>query len=493
LSAPSNVGIFGSLSFLAKDTLLYGFANAFSKLISVIVFPLLTRHFSVDSFGKIDILFALSNLMLIIFVFGQDSAVARFYYEYDKDETKQKEVVSWSLYIQLVVGFILLPILFYNADFISNKFTGTEDNVYLIFLILASVPFGIMINFSSNILKWTFKRGEFLMITMGSSITYLSLVALAIMFFDPTIIDIFYTYLLSRVIFSLIGFLYIKKYITPVKDYKIFKDLMHYAVPYGLICVIAAAIPSLDRYFIANKLDEFNLGIYAVGYKVASLLSYPVTAFQTAWGPFYLSIFKEKNIDQTFNEVLSVFSAVIFFLVLSVVLTSDIIVTTLASEKYLMSVPIVFPIVLSVAIIAIKDVSTIGIDLSMKTQYRLYSSLINLGTIVGFILLLIRPFGIMGVAYSLVLGSLIQIFFEVYTANKVNSIRFSFKSTLFLFFLVFISGLCVHLVDVSHGIFYVIAFRLLILSLFTILAILSIPRHLLTLLILQIKVRWKKK
>lgn len=331
------------------------------------------------------------------------------------------------------------------------------------------------------------------MITMGSSLTYLLLVAGAILFFDPSIIDIFYIYLFSRIVFSIFGFLFVKKFITWVKDYKIFKDLMHYAVPYGLICVIAAAIPSLDRYFIANKLDAYQLGIYAVGYKVASLLSYPVTAFQTAWGPFYLSLFKEKNIDQTFNEVLSVFSAVIFFLVLSVVLTSDIIVITLASDKYLMSVPIVFPILLSVAIMAIKDVSTIGIDLSMKTQYRLYSSLINLATIVVFILFLIRPFGIIGVAYSLVLGSIAQIFFEVYTAKKVNSIRFSFKSSLYLFFLVFISGLCVLLVDRSFGLFYIISFRLLILSLFTVLAILSIPKHLLTPLILQIKGRWGKK
>ena len=489
----ANTGVLGRLKFLAKDTMLYGFANAFSKLISVIVFPLLTNYFSVESYGKIDILFAIANLLVILMVFGQDSAVARFYYEHDKDGAKQKEVVSWSLYIQIVLTVLILPIIIFNADLLAAKFTGNAADGNLVLLIAAMLRFGILINFSGNILKWTFKRKEFLVITMGSSITYLCLVAIAVLFFKPTVVDIFYLYLFSRVVFGIVGFLYTRKYITKVRDIRLFKNLMRYAAPYGFICVIAAAIPSLDRYFITNKLDVYQLGIYAVGYKVAAMLSYPVTAFQTAWGPFYLSQFKEKDINHTFNEILTLFSSVIFFIVISVVLLSDIIVTMLASDKYIMSVPIVFPIILSIAVTAIKDVSTIGIDLSMKTQYRFYSSLLNLGAIVLFILLLIKPFGILGVAYALLIGSVVQALFEVYIAKKFYAIKFSYKSTLVLFFVVLILSLSVNLVSGNYPVFYILCFRVILFSCFIAIAIYSVPTYLLKSGMSKIKARWKKK
>lgn len=480
------------LNFLAKDALLYGFANAFSKLISIITFPLLTRYFSVEAYGKIDILFVFANLFVILFVFGQDSAVARFYYEYDKEPNRQNQVVSLSLMIQLIFCSVLIPVLWWNTDYLILNITGEIADKNLIYIILSVIPFGILINFSSNILKWTFDGKKFLVVTLGNSILYLSMVAIAVLFFNPDIIDIFYLYLISRVIFSIIGLSFVKKFIVKIKDVHLVKPLMNYATPYGLICVIAAAIPSLDRYFISNQLGSYQLGIYAVGYKLSGLISYPITAFQTAWGPFYLTMFKEEKIDKTFNDVLVIFSSVIFLIVLIILLLSDFLIMVLASSKYLEALPIILPILLGIAITSIKDIVSIGIDLSLKTRYRLYGTLIQIIFLLLFIYLLIKPMGIVGVAYALFLSSIAHFIYEFSISKKLNSLHFQLRNTFILFCSVTILGFLIHFIE-TDNLYYIITYRTLILSIFILLIYKIIPKHILLSVVSKLRLKFINK
>lgn len=492
MSQVSELGLLGRLKFLAKDTFLYGIANSLSKLISVIVFPLLTRYFSVEAFGKIDILFAMANLLVALIVFGQDSAVARFYYEYDKDDVKQREIVSLSLFIQIVVLLIMMPILWYNAGFLAFKFTGNYSDNNLIKIIILTLPFGVSINYSANILKWTFKRKEFMMVTMGSSVTYLILVVISVSLFNPNIIDIFYLFIISRIIFSVVGLSFIKNYIIKVKNFQLVKSLLKYASPYGLICVIMAAIPSLDRYFIANSLNTYYLGIYAVGYKVANLLNFPISAFQTAWGPFYLSIFKDENNKETFNNILIIFSSVILTLTTVLALFSDYIIKVFASSKYIEAQPIILPLLLSIAVTSIKDVTTIGIDLSMKTVYRIYAMTIRLFTTLVCIYLFIDPLGILGVALALLMGSLAHFIFEVYQSQKIYSLKFSFKGSLVIFMATVIAGVSGNWI-MDYDFYISITVRMLILMMFFTLIYKVSPQDLLIIFTNKIKHNWAKK
>jgi O-antigen/teichoic acid export membrane protein len=90
----------GRLHFLLRDATLYGGAAAISKAFALITFPLLARHFSVEEYGVLDYFLVLGSLLAIFFIFGQDSAVARYFYEYEETETRQ-QLISQSLVFQL--------------------------------------------------------------------------------------------------------------------------------------------------------------------------------------------------------------------------------------------------------------------------------------------------------------------------------------------------------------------------------------------------------
>lgn len=81
MNESNKLSLGGRLKFLARDTAIYGLGGALNKAIALITFPLLARHFSVQDYGLIDLLNTTVVLLVTLLVFGQDSAVVRFFYE----------------------------------------------------------------------------------------------------------------------------------------------------------------------------------------------------------------------------------------------------------------------------------------------------------------------------------------------------------------------------------------------------------------------------
>ena len=87
------------LKFLAKDSVVYGMAGALSKLFSLISLPILTRCFTVSEYGIVDLFATILTTFSLLVVFGQDSGVARYFYEY-KSNQERRELISESLLLQ---------------------------------------------------------------------------------------------------------------------------------------------------------------------------------------------------------------------------------------------------------------------------------------------------------------------------------------------------------------------------------------------------------
>ena len=118
--------------------------------------------------------------------------------------------------------------------------------------------------------------------------------SITVYFLNFDIITALIINLTSNIIFSILGILFIRKWITFTfeKFYK--KELILFAIPIGLACIIESFMPVIERQLILKYLSLHNLGIYAAT-KIAMIISLLIGAFQICWDPMALSIFKEKN------------------------------------------------------------------------------------------------------------------------------------------------------------------------------------------------------
>lgn len=405
LDAPSRLSTRHRLRFLAKDSLLYGGAAALNKAFALITFPLLARHFSVADYGLIDLFMVFASLLAIFFIFGQDSAVARFFYEYNDEDTR-RQVISQSLVLQ--VGFILavLPILWFSVGKLARMLTDAPAGELLLKLVLLQAPFLVLINFSQNLLKWTFARSRFMIISLGSVVLNMIFLLFAVLIVDVGVAGVFVVSLAVQIASAALGLIFVRYWLVLPRSFGFIRELLPYAIPYGVICCLGAFVPALERSVVSTVLGSHELGLYAAGAKVAMLISLVIQAFQTAWGPFSLAIHKEPNAAHTYNWVLKGFVLSMCVVVLLLSAIAQPVIYLLASDRYAAAAIVVFPLAMGLAIQATSWITEIGVGISKKSYLSLYSYTVFLSVTGLAIYVFANALGLVGVALGVMTGHL---------------------------------------------------------------------------------------
>lgn len=93
-----------------------------------------------------------------------------------------------------------------------------------------------------------------------------------------------------------------------------------------------------------------------------------VGAFQTAWGPFSLSLYKQSDSIDTYNLVLKSFVLVMVTCSLLLGAVAYPLITILATERYAHGAIVVFPLALALVIQATGWITEIGIGISKRSH-----------------------------------------------------------------------------------------------------------------------------
>ena len=205
------------------------------------------------------------------------------------------------------------------------------------------------------------------------------------------------------------------------------RHMLRFGWPYMVIAVTAAVIPAVDRFFITHYLNLESMGLYAVGYKFAFLLMLPITAFQTAWAPFGFAIYKEANAAETYNKVLTYYVASITVLAFCLIAVSQPMISLLASSRYLAGSIVVMPIAFGLILESTAWILGLGLDLSKRTHFSALSYFMGLSVSALTIWFLIKPLGILGVAYGMMAGRVAQGFGYSFFAYRAHPLRFGWK------------------------------------------------------------------
>ena len=440
IQSPTRLSQPGRLRFLLRDSTLYGGAAAISKAFSLITFPLLARHFTVTDYGIFDYFSVLIGLLALLFIFGQDSAVARYFYEYE-DADERKQLISQSLIFQLAVLAVFLPLLWLNASWLTGLMIDASDRVLLFKLALLQLPFLLLINFSQNLLKWTFERSRFLTLSLGSTVLNASLLSISILVFDYGIPGVLTASLLVYIVFSALGLFFVRKWLVLPKGFRRLLEMLPFAIPCGAISVASAFSPTLERTLTNHLLGIEPLGLYAAATKIAMLIGLLVSAFQTAWGPFALSLYKQTDAGQTYNQVLRLFTISMCLAVLFITLLAQPLIHILASNNYNGAVVVVFPLVMGLAIQAISWITEIGISLSKRSYLNLYAYLAAIIMTLTGIWFLTPVFGLLGVGLGVLLGLIIKALMASWLAQRAYPLPWCYKSAILLISLTLVIGL----------------------------------------------------
>lgn len=426
-SSLSKAGLLSKLKFLLKDSAVYGIASALSRFVSIFTVPVLTRTFSKEEFGAIDAISVFGALIIPFLFIGMDSAIARYFFEEKTNDGKQ-QIISQPFFLSFVLSILFSLLLVLFAEDVILLYLKTDAYVLEFQIMAATLPFSFLTSFSMNLLKWTFERKRFLIVSIGNTLTTVLLVLTFIVGFNYGPVYIFHAALIAKLVFAVIGIFFIREWIVMTKRTDYLVKLLRFGFPLMVVAFLVALIPSMDRYVITQRLSLEDLGIYALGMKVVTGLLIIDRGIQTAWGPFAYATFQAPNAGHSFNLILKFFAIALSVVVLLLVTFEKVLIYIFGSESYREAHIVVVFLGFALVARSLTAVSGIGVELSKKTEYHVVSYIV--GVLVGFALMysLAPGFGIVGVAFGFMVSRIIVFVIEGALSN------YSYKGAIINYF-----------------------------------------------------------
>ncbi|MBS1533460.1 MAG: polysaccharide biosynthesis C-terminal domain-containing protein [Bacteroidetes bacterium] len=375
---------------LFKQTLIYGLATVFPRIISFILNPLFVYYLPNKSqMGEVSVIFAYLVFFNVVLSYGMETAFFRFY----NSEDNKKKVISTST-ISLFwssVGFLALALICRKN---LGEWSGisTEFITYTIWILaldaLAIIPFS-KLRAEKRPMRYAAIKIANVSINLLLNVFFLALLPKWAAqnpdgFFNTIYLDhyqigyIFISNLLAS-LFTLVVLIPNYTRISWNFDLDLWKRMMRYGLPI-LFAGIAFAI---NEHFDKILLDWLqvpmsDIGAYSACYKIGMFMVLYRTAYTLGIEPFFFSHANHENAQQTYATITKYFVIFGSFISLFVIVFADLFKHILVPNVHYWDAMKVVPlIVLANFFLGIYTNLSVWYKLIDKTHIGAYISLVG--------------------------------------------------------------------------------------------------------------------
>lgn len=269
-----------------KNSSIYLIGELIAKAIPFLLLPYLTESLGVDGYGELANVEAYIALALVFIGLSQDGAISRYYYFYGH-RSINIIIKSSFIYTASLAGLILLFALYFEKTLI-----------FYVVLVAVSQSF---LNVQLALRLCQKKPLDYIFIQLFSSVLSVSLTVVLFETLEETYINRILSMIFANFSASYLGWLlFRKKNKNKYRKKHIIKGVT-YLVSFGFPLLLHQMSfffkGHLDCILIHEKFSDAELGIYALGFQVASVFTVLLLAVNKAVIPFFYSSLKQKEID----------------------------------------------------------------------------------------------------------------------------------------------------------------------------------------------------
>lgn len=281
--------------YLVKNTALFALNSIGTRLITFFLVPLYTVAFSTAEYGTIDLITTIATILVPIITINIGEAVMRFSLDENADNNAIMSVGIFFTVLSLFFGFGIVMII--------TLFTEIKVNSWIIYFYC--ILQGMYQTFSCN-LRGQEKLFQYAVANIISTFMSAILNIVFLIVFQWGITGYFLVYIISYII-SVVYCAHVGNILKIIKNYHVEKNILKNMAKYSIVLV-----PNSLMWWIMNSSDHIMVtsmvgiaanGVYAISYKLPSILSSLSTVFNQAWA--YSAIHENESSDRDeFNNAM---------------------------------------------------------------------------------------------------------------------------------------------------------------------------------------------
>jgi O-antigen/teichoic acid export membrane protein len=427
---------------LTKDSLVYGLGVAGQKVIGLILLPILTRVFAPAEYGATELIGLLLLFISYFVVVGNDSALLRFVFD-TNSAREQGAIASLALIFRVSASVLLTAILWPFSEFFSTLIFSTPIYSGYIKITFLTLIFTTIVKFCVDFLRVKLRPMRFVVYSLGN----LAAIALLTLMLTPDVLTldipvinraitfrgqgqglrgVFYARLFADALFAALGLLWCWRDLARPAAWPVLRGMLRFGAPLLPVGIAQFVLSYADRYTLNRFVSLDQVGPYSVGAKVASFMMLFVAAFQYAWGPFAISIFREPNARPTYAKVLSLYVFVAGAIGLVLTGLAREILTCITTGHYVHGYRMAGFLVFAAVANGAFTIPAASLQIAKRTGWMggiaVLSALLN----VVLNLILVRPFEAYGVATASLLAQCVSVGLVMVAAQRIYPVPFHF-------------------------------------------------------------------
>ena len=431
-----------SIKLLGKQSLIYGFGHIITRLVTFLLLPLYTNHFTPEEYGIVALFYTFVPLLNIVVRYGMGAAFLKNYVPAEKKE--RIDIMTNVIFSLFISGIPFLVLFYFFREDLSFVFFGVSNPSYIV--IMAMIIFFDTI-WSIPMLSLRAENRPHLFILLSFLNVGITLICnlVFIIIFKQNISSIFISNLIaSSTIFILVlPYIYQKFKFSSLSIVK-WKKILSFAFPFLPAGLFAMVMEVADRYILKLLTDLETVGIYNAGYKIGVLMLLVVNGFNMGWQPYFL----EKNFDsrnEIYPRINSIVLAILGFIWIFLLFWADDLIKTsffgltFFGSDFFESLNIIPWVGLSYFFYGFYHLQTPGVFLKNRPKYAAWTRLFGAISNIVLCFYFIPIFGAIGAAYATCISFGLMALLMFFINRYLISVNLEFKNLFIIFSLLMLS------------------------------------------------------
>lgn len=401
-----------------------------SRFAGVITAPVYTRYLTTAEYGEFDLALSIAAILGIFLMMEMQSGYGRSYYEAKSISELTK--LRGSVLIFYAVLFSLVLIVFVVLSPVIETYFNVVSVDLLWPLLARAFPAALIsllmvtLRFEKKPILFSFLAIANLFLTAFSGVFVVSILGFKIE-------GILWSNAIVSMVVCLLSFIFYHSYWRFEINFSYLKELIKYSLPILPATLSGWINQYIGRIFIAGSLSLSLLGIYSIALKVGLIMTLSVTAFKQAWTPLANQFMSQGKTERQFAKMLNDYLMIFFLLLVLIVTASPVLVKLLAPEEYYLAVSFVGLIALANMWDGVTVIVASGNNWVRKTYYNMIGSIAAAIVSLTFLYFYIENGGLLIVAVTLSVVSIIKTIINYFTAQHNHRIPYSIsRISLFL-------------------------------------------------------------
>ncbi len=408
---------------IAKQSATYGVASAVERAASIFLLPVYTRYLSPAEYGILELLATtISVVQLLVGLRLQEGLF--YFYSKAEDAASRQRTVTTALAGTTLLAVLVASLGFAGGNWLSNLIFETPDYGGMFAVALLSLALNLVAETGFAYLRAIESAGHFTVMTAFRLAVSAGVAVSSLVVWHLGVWALLWGNLAGAAATAIYMASLILWRMRPRFDRRLLMAQIAFSAPIGVAGLGMLFLHYGDRYFLERSVSLAEIGVYALAYKMAMIVSFAHGPFQRHWSAQMYSIVARPDGDEIYVRVTTYLLFVLTLVALGLSLFARPLVTIMAPAGYRGAAALVPWLSLAYVVRGFGDHVKSVFNIRRRTKLHLPVAAGAVAVVAAAYATLIPQFGVAGAVASTMLGFAAFAGIAYLFAQRVHRYRF---------------------------------------------------------------------